>query len=107
MDFSVDFMVTVPEHGHMQIQQRHEWKEETEEGIRLYRGIYHSKKWKFTTAMKGTRSNPPEWVSIEEVTDAHWEALRDVLYRKYQRKRLPWKLVESIDKILGKDAEPD
>lgn len=91
----------------MQIQQRHEWKEETDEGIRHFRGVYHSKKWKFSTAMKGSRREPAVWENIEEVTDAHWEALRDVLFKKYQRKRCPWKLVEGIDKILGKDPEAD
>jgi len=89
----------------MQRQQRHEWKEETEEGMRLYRGIYHAKKWKFTTAMKGTRREPSVWEDVDEVSEAHWEALRDVLFKKYQRKRCPWKLVEDIDKILGKDVE--
>ena len=89
----------------MQIQQRHEWKEDTDEGLRFYRGIYHSKEWKFTTALKGTRSNPAEWEPIKDVKPEHWEALRDVLFRKYQRKRCPWKLIEGIDKILGKDPE--
>jgi hypothetical protein len=89
----------------MQIQQRHEWKEDSEEGLRFYRGIYHSKKWKFTTSLKGTRANPAVWEPIEDVTEAHWEALRDVLFRKYQRKRCPWKLIEGIDKILGKEPE--
>ena len=107
IDFSVDFAGVVRDYRVMQIQQRHEWKEETDEGIRHFRGVYHSKKWKFSTAMKGSRREPAVWENIEEVTDAHWEALRDVLFKKYQRKRCPWKLVEGIDKILGKDPEAD
>lgn len=103
--FLIDNDSILHEDSYMQIQQRHEWKVDTDEGLRLYRGIYHAKKWKFTTAMKGTRANPPVWESIEEVTAEHWEALRDVLFRKYQRKRCPWKLIEDIDKKLGKSGE--
>jgi hypothetical protein len=99
-------VLAVHEHNVMQIQQRHEWKEETDEGMRFYRGIYHSKYWKFTTALKGTRSNPPVWENIETPTDEHWEALRDILFKKYQRKRCPWKLIEDIDKVLGKEPDP-
>lgn len=91
----------------MQIQQRHEWKEETEEGIRHFRGIYHSKTWKFSTAMKGSRRAPAVWENIEEVTEAHWRGLREVVFNKYQRKRCPWKLVEGIDKALAKIAEAE
>ena len=32
-----------------------------------------------------------------------WETLRDVLWRKYQRKRCPWELIEAIDKLLEED----
>jgi len=89
----------------MQTRQRHEWKEETEEGTRIYRGTYHSKEWRFITCMKGSRRDPAVWEEVEEVTDKHWEALREVVFKKYQRKRCPWKLIEGIDKILGKEPE--
>ncbi len=88
----------------MQRQQRHEWKEETEEGLRLYKAVYHSKEWRFATAMKGRRATPSEWEDIDDPTDDNWEGLRDVLFRKYQRKRCPWKLIEEIDKRLGKQG---
>ena len=89
----------------MQRQQRHEWKEDTDEGLRYFRGIYHSKEWCFTTAPKGRRSEPSVWERIEEPTEEHWLALRDVLYRKYQRKRCPWKLIEDIDKTVEKNKK--
>lgn len=89
----------------MQRQQRHEWREETEEGTRIYKAVFHSKKWCFASSMKGTRREPPEWEDIEEVSDELWESLRDVLFRKYQRKRCPWKLIEDIDKKLGREPE--
>jgi hypothetical protein len=31
-----------------------------------------------------------------------WLELRDLLFRKYQRKKLPWKYVEQLDKMLEK-----
>jgi hypothetical protein len=40
-----------------------------------------------------------EWEVLEFNKD-RWETLRDILWRKYQRKRCPWKLIEAIDKTL-------
>ena len=83
--------------------ERHEWKEDTEEGVRLFKAVYFAREWRFASAMKGTRSKPNDWEDIETVTKAHWQALRDVLFRKYQRKRCPWKFIEDVDKKLGRD----
>ena len=48
-----------------------------------------------------------DWEPIEKPTLENWEALRDVLWRKYQRKRLPFKYLEGVDKIIAdlKEAE--
>ena len=46
-----------------------------------------------------------EWEKLDPPSVADWEALRDVLWRKYQRKRCPWNLVAKVDKILGKTNE--
>ena len=35
-----------------------------------------------------------------EFTRDLWITLRDLLWRKYQRKRCPWRLIEAIDKLL-------
>ncbi len=88
-----------------QRQQRHEWREDTDDGIRLYRAIYHSKEWRFTTGMKGTRRFPTEWETIDEPKAEHWELLRETLFKKYQRKRCPWKMITDIDKKLGKEPQ--
>lgn len=101
--FGIDFLIISVEHAAMQRQQIHEWKVDTDEGQRIYKAVYHSKEWSMRTAMKGSRREPAVWEDIEEIKDEHWEALREVLFNKYQRKRCPWKLVESIDKKLGKD----
>lgn len=88
----------------MPSKERHEWREDTEEGVRLYKAVFFAREWRFATAMKGSRRDRPEWEDIEEVTEELWEKLRDVLFRKYQRKRCSWKLIESVDKKLGRDT---
>ena len=85
--------------------ERHDWNEETEEGMRVYKAVYFAKEWRFATSMKGSRREPPEWKDIHDVTTKHWEALRDILFRKYQRKRCPWKFIEAIDKKLGREID--
>ncbi len=86
-------------------KERHEWREDTEEGTRIYKAVLFAREWRFATAMKGSRRARPEWEDIIEVTTEHWEKLREVLFRKYQRKRCPWKYIEAIDKKLGRDPQ--
>ena len=85
--------------------ERHEWNEETEEGIRIYKAVYFAREWRFASSMKGSRRAPMQWEDIDDVTTEHWQALRDVLFRKYQRKRCPWKFIEAIDKKLGREID--
>ena len=47
-----------------------------------------------------------EWEHVE-LTRAHWVTLRDVLWRKYQRKRCPWRFIETIDKLLEEMPEEE
>ena len=42
---------------------------------------------------------------MEEVDEDVWVMLRNVLFRKYQRRRCSWKLIEQIDKRLGREPE--
>lgn len=79
----------------------HTWKERTEEGTLVYRACHHASKWKLECAPKVGRAerDDVEWEHVE-FTRAHWVTLRDVLWRKYQRKRCPWRFIEAIDKLL-------
>lgn len=92
----------------------HTWKERTEEGTLVYRACHHACKWKLECAPKVGRAerDDVEWEQVE-FTRAHWVTLRDVLWRKYQRKRCPWRFIEAIDKLLedmpeeeGKEDSP-
>lgn len=83
--------------------QTHEWRERTEEGrVRIVRAGWDGRMWNFTDTFK----DAPDWSEIEKPSLEDMEALRDVLWRKYQRKRLPWRFVEDIDKFLEKMRPP-
>lgn len=81
--------------------ESHEWRERTEEGLRFWRANRHASRWTFQTTLK----HEPDWHLIDPVPREMWEALRDILWRKYQRKRCPWEHVERIDKILEDPAD--
>ncbi len=89
----------------MPSKERHEWREDTEEGTRIYKAVLFAREWRFASALKGSRRARPDWVDIDDVTDELWVALREVLFRKYQRKRCPWKLIADIDKRLGNEVD--
>jgi hypothetical protein len=77
--------------------QIHEWHERGEDGRKLYyRGYWNSRQW----ALRVLEPDAEEWQDIPQPTPEQWLALRDVLWRKYQRKRLPFKYVERVDEIL-------
>ena len=86
----------------------HTWKERTEEGTLVYRACHHASKWKLECAPKVGRAerDDVEWEHVE-LTRAHWVTLRDVLWRKYQRKRCPWRFIETIDKLLEEMPEEE
>lgn len=80
--------------------ESHEWNERTEEGKRFYRASYHGQEWRIATTLK----TDPDWEKLEEPPEEIWRSLRDIVWKKYQRKRCPWERVASIDKILGDDT---
>lgn len=78
--------------------QRHQWREGEDEGVRFYRAEHHAGRWRLFSQLKGEE----EWTSHEPIKREEWEMLREVLWKKYQRKRCPWQLIEKIDKRLAK-----
>ena len=71
----------------------HTWKERTDEGTLVYRACHHANK------LGRAERDDVEWEQVEFTRDL-WITLRDLLWRKYQRKRCPWRLIEAIDKLL-------
>jgi hypothetical protein len=78
--------------------QIHEWHERDEEsGKRRYiRGYWNSRDWTFATLEPGA----DDWARVEQPGPELWLSLRDVLWRKYQRKRIPFKFIQRVDAIL-------
>ncbi len=87
--------------------QVHEWHENREEDgrKRYFRAYWNSRAWMF----RKTEPEDEDWVPIEKPDVALWLALRDVLFRKYQRRRVPFKLLKKVDaelEGLGVKVEP-
>ena len=84
--------------------QRPEWKERDEDGNWInYRAIHHGSDWRIIWSYKVGRSEEVVWHDVEEITTEMWQTLRDILWRKYQRRRVPFEIVEAIDKLLERE----
>ncbi|MDP4850002.1 MAG: hypothetical protein NWQ95_06605 [Verrucomicrobiales bacterium] len=77
---------------------KHEWHERTADGEQIYyRANHHAVKWVFYSTLK----SDPDWNQHEMLPLTVMESLREVLWNKHQRRRLPLKHLEQIDKIIG------
>jgi hypothetical protein len=77
---------------------RYEWRERGEEGLRYYRVDYHASRWKMMSQLKGEE----DWIPHDPMTAEEWQTIRDHLWRRYQRKRCSFALIEQVDKQLEK-----
>jgi len=80
---------------------RHESREQNGEEVRFWRANHHGGKFELYTKTK----DGGRWEKLDPPGEKDWEALREVLWRKYQRGRCSWNLVAKVDKILGKSDE--
>jgi hypothetical protein len=78
--------------------ERHTWRERNEEGLRFYRAQHHAGKWTFWWQWKDAE----DWTPVAVPDEGLWRTLRELLWRKYQRRRCPWEMIEQIDKLLEK-----
>ena len=77
--------------------QVHEWHEQIDSRTKRYvRGYWDSRNWRFSILDKEVQA----WVPVETPSLELWQSLRDVLWRKYQRKRLPFKYIEHLDALI-------
>jgi hypothetical protein len=75
----------------------HVWKTVGDDGEkREARAERFGGKWRF----QSKRRSEAVWTYYDTPSLEDLEALRDILWRKYQRKRLPWDDVASLDKML-------
>ena len=78
--------------------QVHEWRDRKEDGrVRIVRAQWDSKKWSFMETYKDILT----WRTLTSAPLEDYEMLRDVLWRKYQRKRVPWRFVEDLDVYIA------
>jgi hypothetical protein len=75
----------------------HVWKTKTEEGEkrRCARRKF-GKRWRLQAKVKGEEN----WTYYDTPLLADLLELRDVLWRKYQRKHLSWEDVEQVDRLI-------
>jgi len=75
----------------------HVWKSTTEDGEkREVRAEKFGKKWRLQAKVKGE----DHWTYYDDPLLADLLELRDVLFRKYQRKHLSWEDLDAIDKLI-------
>lgn len=78
----------------------HTWREKTADGTMFYRACHHANQWILERQPKVSRSvEEVAWERLE-FSKEDWMTLRELLWRKYQRKRCPWRFIEAIDKLL-------
>lgn len=87
--------------------EKYSWQSRTEDGSKvIYEAAYFGGWWQLTCTPKVSRAMQG---SVEpepaEFTREIWEELREHLWRKYQRRRVSWALVEQIDDILAGKAK--
>jgi len=81
----------------MGIRNIHEWRSTTAEGERReIRAEKFGGRWRIQAKLKGDET----WTYYDVPLLEDLAELRDVLWRKYQRKRLPWTDVESLDEMI-------
>jgi hypothetical protein len=80
----------------------HVWKETTPEGQkREVRAERFGGVWRVQAKLK----DEPQWTYYETPRLEDLLELRDIVWRKYQRKRLPWDDVALLDQLI-RDAAP-
>ena len=67
----------------------------------IIRAEWDTLKWSFIHTTK----KDPEWHDLTEPKLQHYEELRDVLFRKYQRRRVPWRFIVELDERLARMRE--
>ena len=86
------------------MRSQHIWKEKDDEGRkREVRVTKFGGEWKFQAKFV----DEPEWTYYERPRVEDLRTLRDVVFRKYQRRRASAEDVEAIDKLLRTYAAQD
>jgi len=79
----------------------HEWRERTPEGdVLIFRAARHRGLWQLQSRLKADDL----WRQHDPLTRDDLIKLREMLWRKYQRNRVPYQHIESLDQRLEEMA---
>lgn len=82
--------------------KKHDWRDNDAEGVvTYYRATFHGGQWALYTHLRGEE----DWERQDPMTLEHLRMVRDVLWRKYQRRRCPWEEVDRFDKFIEEAEE--
>lgn len=82
--------------------QIHEWHERLEDNRKQYiRAHWNSREWLFRLA----HPDGEEWMPMQPTSET-WLKLHDLLFRKYQRKKLPLKHIKTVESAMEKLGIP-
>ncbi len=70
---------------------------------RLWRATKHGGRWSFMSRLQRSEE---EWTEHENMSLDDLQKTREVLFNKYQRRRLPWEDVVQIDAMI-EDAQAE
>jgi hypothetical protein len=83
--------------------KKHDWRERAEDGTHTYyRATFHGAKW----TLHAQGPDDDMWILHDPMTLEELRSVRDVLWRKYQRRRCPWEEVDRFDKFI-EEAEKE
>ena len=76
----------------------HDWKDRTDTGEnRLWRATKHGGDWKFMSRLQKSEEG---WTTHEKMEIEDLKLFREVLFNKYQRRRIPWEDGVAIDNMI-------
>ena len=76
----------------------HDWKDRTDTGEnRLWRATKHGGDWKFMSRLQKSEEG---WTTHEKMEIEDLKLFREVLFNKYQRRRIPWEDVVAIVNMI-------
>lgn len=80
------------------IMKKHEWRENTPEGdVRLVCISRHGGKWQLRARLKSDE----EWTTFPAIPLEDLETLRELLWNKCQRRRLPLEHLSEVDALIA------
>jgi hypothetical protein len=84
------------------MHNRHAWTERTPKGLkREIRAIKFAGRWSFDAQLRGEEG----WTPIPNPSLELLQTLRDILWRKYQRRRASFEDVQGVDLLIEAASE--